>query len=69
MKTWWPNGYGEAVLYLATISYDGASGDFDQKSIHIGFRTVELVQDDVSSGELLSFITCQLPRLVLFRVL
>jgi hypothetical protein len=55
VKTWWPNGYGDAVLYLATISYDSTSGDLDQKSIHVGFRTVELVQDEVSSGELFFF--------------
>lgn len=58
MKLWWPNGYGDAVLYLATISYNDSSGDFEEKSIHIGFRSVELVQDKVLSGESVSTFAC-----------
>lgn len=43
---WWPNGYGAQQLYLLSVSNDGV--DVDKRLI--GFRTVELVQNDYSDG-------------------
>ena len=51
MQLWWPNGYGAAKLYSTVVSYNGLFGDSDLKSFKIGFRTVQLVQDTISSGK------------------
>ncbi|CAG5129202.1 unnamed protein product, partial [Candidula unifasciata] len=45
---WWPNGYGDQPLFNLTVSFTSGS-DTSQKSIKIGFRTVELVQEPVSN--------------------
>ncbi|BFZ22342.1 hypothetical protein BsWGS_25381 [Bradybaena similaris] len=45
---WWPNGYGDQPLFNLAVSFNSGS-DISQKSIRIGFRTVELVQDPVSN--------------------
>ncbi|CAF0817691.1 unnamed protein product [Adineta ricciae] len=43
---WWPNGYGDQVLYRLSVSNKGTTID----SRLIGFRTVELVQHEYGSG-------------------
>lgn len=56
---WWPNGYGEQKLYaihVDVIAYDTVFGaerselSRSSKSIRIGFRTVELVQEKLQNG-------------------
>ncbi|XP_022688923.1 beta-mannosidase-like isoform X1 [Varroa jacobsoni] len=37
---WWPNGYGDQVLYQLHVDVEGSS-----KNVRIGFRTIELVQN------------------------
>ncbi|XP_004523471.2 beta-mannosidase [Ceratitis capitata] len=58
---WWPNGYGIQKLYTfnfvlnAWLSNEGptaASPSVSQKSIRIGFRTVELVEQELPNREL-----------------
>jgi len=49
VKAWWPNGYGQPVLYDATIIFSDSRGEVDRHSIKIGFRTVHLVQQPVSA--------------------
>ncbi|KAI5728246.1 hypothetical protein M8J77_013520 [Diaphorina citri] len=51
VELWWPNGYGEQPLYNLQITL--ASGvEMSTKSIKIGFRTVELIQDHVDPNHL-----------------
>ncbi|BFZ06433.1 hypothetical protein BsWGS_09472 [Bradybaena similaris] len=45
---WWPNGYGDQRLFDLVISFT-SGGDKSTKTLRIGFRTVELVQDPVSN--------------------
>ncbi|XP_013118469.2 beta-mannosidase [Stomoxys calcitrans] len=56
---WWPNGHGEQKLYPLHFSLKAwwdASGTSlrnrvtSKKSIRVGFRTIELVEDAVSEG-------------------
>uniref|UniRef100_A0A1L8EBR4 beta-mannosidase n=2 Tax=Haematobia irritans TaxID=7368 RepID=A0A1L8EBR4_HAEIR len=56
---WWPNGYGEQKLYPLHFSlkawWDAGgtslrSKTISKKSIRIGFRTIELVEEPVSEG-------------------
>ena len=42
VRIWWPNGYGDQILYTLSIYHQGQLIG----SRSIGFRTVELVQQD-----------------------
>lgn len=58
MKLWWPNGFGGQFLYdlkvtLKTKSENGETFEETSKSIRIGFRKLELVQNEM--GEYLKF--------------
>ncbi|KAG6455463.1 beta-mannosidase [Manduca sexta] len=49
VKLWWPNGYGDQALYdldvyLSTIN----DGEISHKHLQIGFRTIELVEEDAT---------------------
>ena len=46
---WWPNGYGDQVLYPLNIKVK-TGNDYVEKNYKIGFRTVELVQDVLEKG-------------------
>ncbi|ESO93598.1 hypothetical protein LOTGIDRAFT_119184 [Lottia gigantea] len=47
---WWPNGYGKQSLYKLSVNFTGNTGlkESSTRTIKIGFRTVEIVQDPVS---------------------
>lgn len=46
VQRWWPNGYGDQVLYALNVTVS-VGRELSTKTVRIGFRTVELVQDDV----------------------
>ncbi|XP_013184621.2 beta-mannosidase-like [Amyelois transitella] len=50
IKLWWPNGYGEQNLYdlRVFLSTQGAREEVSRKHVRIGFRTIELIQEDAS---------------------
>ncbi|KAH8304924.1 hypothetical protein KR018_005050 [Drosophila ironensis] len=60
---WWPNGYGKQRLYPIMFSIKCYVGDApmlssrteSQKTLKIGFRTIELVEDEDSSGRTFFF--------------
>ena len=59
-KRWWPNGYGEQMLYNLKVvwedsrknqvSYSQKEYLTSEKVVNIGFRTVELIQDQLDNG-------------------
>ncbi|XP_076456122.1 LOW QUALITY PROTEIN: beta-mannosidase-like [Babylonia areolata] len=49
VKRWWPNGYGSQTLYTLYIIFTSGSGEVTSQTKRVGFRTIELVQDPVSS--------------------
>lgn len=52
VKLWWPNGYGNQTLYkLYTFFVSSDGQEMVGKSIQIGFRTVEMVEDFVSNNQ------------------
>jgi hypothetical protein len=46
---WWPNGYGEPFLYDLRVNAQHATGAASI-SHRLGFRRVELVEDDTAAG-------------------
>lgn len=53
---WWPNGYGKQKLYHLMITYECQTLDLMRnrrsiKVIRIGFRTIELIQEPQSQGD------------------
>ncbi|XP_069119569.1 beta-mannosidase-like isoform X2 [Argopecten irradians] len=50
IKMWWPNGYGNQTLYTL-YAFFSSGQEMSGKKVNIGFRTVELVQDFVSTNQ------------------
>lgn len=50
VRRWWPNGFGDQVLYKLSVDAGGSS-----KTVRVGFRTVELVQNTIPGSVGLDF--------------
>ncbi|PNF17252.1 Beta-mannosidase [Cryptotermes secundus] len=56
VELWWPNELGSQKLYNLSVRVkDNNDYIYGQMSLKIGFRTIELVQEPVESGEGLTF--------------
>jgi len=51
LELWWPNGYGKQALYNLSVSCYSSSSNRVTKSKHIGFRTVELIQQPIKGAK------------------
>lgn len=70
VEVWWPNGYGEQKLYaihVDVVAYDTVFGaeraelSRSSKSVRVGFRKIELVQEKLSNGNSFYFKVNDLP--------
>lgn len=50
-KRWWPNGLGEAFLYKLTAALYQNNQIVDEKSLSIGFRTLEVISEADQDGQ------------------
>ena len=50
-KKWWPNGLGEPNLYNFSVQIRKKENLMDEKKLHIGLRTIELVQEKNAAGK------------------
>ncbi|KAJ7597793.1 glycoside hydrolase [Mycena floridula] len=52
VKLWWPLGYGEQNLYLVAVSLCDAKGNImDHHETTVGFRTVKLIQEELTEAD------------------
>lgn len=49
-KRWWSNGLGESYLYQYSISIFKEQTKMDEQSLRFGLRTIELINENDSSG-------------------
>ncbi|KAB0804244.1 hypothetical protein PPYR_01214 [Photinus pyralis] len=62
VKLWWPNGYGNQPLYSLVARYNNVHNtEHSEKSIKIGFRTIDLCEDEVENGNLFYFKVNNVP--------
>jgi beta-mannosidase len=54
-ELWWTNGLGDAHLYKYKIILRDGKTIVDEKSMNIGLRTIELIQDKDSAGSTFYF--------------
>ncbi|CAG9853943.1 unnamed protein product [Phyllotreta striolata] len=50
VETWWPNGYGKQTLYKLQATFTNNQGETNSKTVRVGFRSIELVQEQLGSG-------------------
>ncbi|MCG2609934.1 glycoside hydrolase family 2 protein [Flavobacterium sp. SM15] len=50
-KRWWTNGLGQAYLYPFQVSLQKNNQTIDQRSLSVGLRTLELVQEKDKTGK------------------
>eukprot|EP00057_Strongylocentrotus_purpuratus_P006506 XP_011660980.1 PREDICTED: beta-mannosidase isoform X2 [Strongylocentrotus purpuratus] len=54
-QTWFPHGYGPQPLYSLNVTLKIPSGETSWRSMKVGFRKVELVQEKIANSTGLSF--------------
>lgn len=62
MSLWWPNGYGKQNLYTLKVSFTGNDNRQESsKTVKIGFRVIELVQNELEEGRAFYFKINNIP--------
>lgn len=62
VNLWWPNGFGQANLYPLNVTFVSESkNEVSTKIQKIGFRTVELIQDELTQGRTFYFAVNRVP--------
>lgn len=56
IEMWWPNGYGKQSLYNLTVIFNPLTElETSIKTVRIGFRFIELIQEEIKDSPGLSF--------------
>ncbi|XP_058824424.1 beta-mannosidase-like isoform X2 [Topomyia yanbarensis] len=71
VELWWPNGHGRQVMYNLTVKWDDENANnahihyhgkmWTEKTIRIGFRSVELIQEKTDDGLMFYFTINNIP--------
>lgn len=71
VQLWWPNGYGDQKLYTFKVKWEDERVNsvnyyskiylIAEKTINVGFRTVQLMQDQTDNGLLFYFRVNNIP--------
>lgn len=75
VELWWPNGYGKQKLYTLTASWKSENHDIttnnvlnvpsmfstSNKSVTLGFRTIEIIEDNLENGKTFYFKVNSIP--------
>ena len=60
-QLWWPNGYGDQLLYQVVVSLFRGDAELDRRSYQIGLRTIELRQEPDQWGRSFEFMVNGVP--------
>ncbi|KAJ9591466.1 hypothetical protein L9F63_002072 [Diploptera punctata] len=55
IQVWWPNGYGDQKLYSLEVVFSDEHNSKNTKTLKVGFRSIQLVQEPVEVGTVLTF--------------
>ncbi|KAJ9591465.1 hypothetical protein L9F63_002071 [Diploptera punctata] len=55
IQLWWPNGYGDQKLYPLEVVFSNEHNSKSTKTLKVGFRSIQLVQEPVAIGTGLTF--------------
>jgi beta-mannosidase len=58
---WWPNGYGEQLLYQVRVTLLADGKPCDERAYQIGLRTIELRQEKDDWGTSFAFVVNDIP--------
>jgi beta-mannosidase len=60
-QLWWPNGFGEQVLYKVEVTLESGKSVLDSQRYQVGLRTLELRREPDQWGESFTFVVNGVP--------